>query len=641
MPPFAALLTAAALAAEPAAPGEAAVHAFLSRQAEAVHARFLGGATTLADWQSQRDRLRREYLEMLGLWPLPEKTPLKAAVTGTLEHEGVAIEKVHYQSRPGLYVTGNLYRPRSPRGRLPAVLYVCGHSNKGRDGNKTAYQDHGLWFARNGYVCLIVDTLQLGEVAGKHHGTYNLGRFWWQARGYTPAGVECWNGVRGLDYLVSRPDVDPERLGVTGLSGGGAATVWIASADERVRCAVPVSGMSDLLFYVNGRGANGHCDCMFPINTYAWEWTTLLALVAPRPVLFADSDADPIFPLDGHRRISERLRTVYKLFGKPDLFDDHVSPGGHAYRPDLRVAVFKWMNKHLNPAAGPVEDTQFTPLPGEKLRVFPTDADLPADAVNASIDETFVPVASVAPPAEGQFAAWRDGLVKQLRGRSFRSLPERVPAAAPAGDAVGQVQPMTSEQGIAFHLVPVVPGDGTARTGTLLVLNPDDELLEATREWARPYVEDGIVLAVLPRGGPPGRWVRKNPPNYVERAHALLGRTVDDGRVRDVVSAARYAASGFGGKVRWRLVGRGQASVLAAYAGVFEPSVAEVIAVEPPASHREGPYFLNVLRVLDVPEAFGLLAPRPLTLVNAPAEAFGRTAEVYRRAGAADKLTRK
>ena len=106
-------------------------------------ARYLTGMPLLGDHLE-------EGLDMLGLWPLPERTPLKATVTGTLEHEGVVIEKLHYQSRPGLYVTANLYRPKKPGGRLPAILYVCGHSGRGRDGNKTAFQDHGLWFARNG-----------------------------------------------------------------------------------------------------------------------------------------------------------------------------------------------------------------------------------------------------------------------------------------------------------------------------------------------------------------------------------------------------------------------------------------------------------------------------------------------------------
>src|SRR5439155_8515175 len=166
--------------------------------------------------------------------------------------------------------------------RLPAIVYVCGHSGKGRDGNKTAFQDHGFWFANNGYVCIILDTLQLGEIPGVHHGTYgrpwghltswgekdaekmkNHSRFWWHSIGYSPAAVECWNGIRAIDYLCTRTDVDPDKIGVTGISGGGAATFWIAAADERVKVAVPVSGMSDLQFYVKEKGINGHCDCMF------------------------------------------------------------------------------------------------------------------------------------------------------------------------------------------------------------------------------------------------------------------------------------------------------------------------------------------------------------------------------------------
>ncbi|MFO0964568.1 MAG: hypothetical protein U0793_03135 [Gemmataceae bacterium] len=111
-------------------------------------------------------RLHREYMDMLGLWPLPAKTPLKATITKTFEHQGVVIECLHFQSIPGLYVTANFYRPAkaSPAAKLPTILYVCGHSNKGRDGNKSDYQDHGMWFASNGYNCLVLDTLQLGEI---------------------------------------------------------------------------------------------------------------------------------------------------------------------------------------------------------------------------------------------------------------------------------------------------------------------------------------------------------------------------------------------------------------------------------------------------------------------------------------------
>src|SRR5690242_9520397 len=272
-----------------------------------------------------------------------------------------------------------------------------------------------MWFASNGYICLVIDTLQLGEIPGIHHGTYREGRWWWQALGYTPAGVECWNGVRGIDYLVSRPDVDPERIGVTGISGGGAATFWIAAADERVKVAVPVSGMSDLESYVTDKVINGHCDCMFLVNTYQWDWTTIAALVAPRPLLFANSDRDTIFPMDGNRRVLARLRQVYKMYDKPDLVDEYISKGGHEDRADLRVAAFGWMNRHLKNDRAPVKYAPFKQLAGKELRVFPEDKDVPKDALNGKIDETFVKRAEVKLPEAGKFKEWKEGMLKELR----------------------------------------------------------------------------------------------------------------------------------------------------------------------------------------------------------------------------------
>ena len=119
--------------------GDAMIDQYLAGLTESISKRPLNGIASRQQWEAERPRLRREYLDMLGLWPLPERTPLHATVTGTLERPGVVIEKLHYQSRPGLYVTANLYRPAKPQGKLPAVLYVCGHSGRGRDGNKTAF----------------------------------------------------------------------------------------------------------------------------------------------------------------------------------------------------------------------------------------------------------------------------------------------------------------------------------------------------------------------------------------------------------------------------------------------------------------------------------------------------------------------
>ena len=181
---------------------------------------------SLADWEAARPELRREAAEMLGLDPMPERTALNPVIMGKIEEKDFTVEKIYFQSRPHLYVTADLYLPKPLAKPAPAILYLCGHlpviTNGISYGNKTAYQHHGIWFARNGYVCLVMDTLQYGEILGHHRGTYDEGAWWWISRGYTPAGVETWNAMRALDYLDSREEVDANRIGVTGRSGGGA-----------------------------------------------------------------------------------------------------------------------------------------------------------------------------------------------------------------------------------------------------------------------------------------------------------------------------------------------------------------------------------------------------------------------------------
>src|SRR4030095_10340275 len=365
------------LAAEQAtatnAAAQAMIQSFLKQEALRLDAQFLDGITQRQQWEARRAELHRQYLDMLGLWPLPERTPLHPRVTGALEREeGFRVEKLHSQTRPRLYVTGNLYLPKDakPGAKLPAVLYVCGHSGRGRDGNKTAFQQHGMWFATHGYACLLIDTLQLGEIAAIHHGTYRYNRWWWQARGYTPAGVECWNGIRAIDYLQSRPEVDPDRIAVTGISGGGAATFWIAAADERVKVAVPVSGMGDLEDYLGEKVVNGHCDCMFLINTFRWPWTQIAALVAPRPMLFENSGHDTIFPMNGNDRIRSRLERLYGFYTKKteQLFDIGVMPGGHDDKVELRLMAYRWINRFLKGEDKPVTEPEVPEIGGKLLR---------------------------------------------------------------------------------------------------------------------------------------------------------------------------------------------------------------------------------------------------------------------------------
>jgi len=628
-------------------PGDRMMAEYLAQETREIAATFPGragmaGVGSKEDWERMRPRLKEEYFYMLGLWPMPEKTPLNATITGVLERPTFRVEKLHFQSMPRLYVTGNLYLPKKVEGRLPAILYVCGHSNKGRNGNKTAYQHHGIWFANHGYVCLVIDTLMLGEIGEPmgaiHHGTYRYERWWWHSRGYTSAGVECWNGVRAIDYLVSRPEVNPERIAVTGISGGGAATFWISAADERVKAAVPVSGMSDLETQVIDKVINGHCDCMFLYNTYLWELTNIAALLAPRPFLFANSDWDTIFPMPGNQRIRDRLESLYKLYdkaGERGVFNICTAPGGHSDKLELRLMAYRFFNRHLKNDDSDPEEPKPELFKPEELRVFPNDSDIPADQLNAKIDELFVPMAGVSLPSPEGFAEFKKELLKKLKEYCFRAWPEAYPGEI--GDPRGKLY---TEPPVYVH---GVAGTGAKSTGDpcLVILNPGE-----TPETYPPECLKGVanhyVIFVMPRGVGPTQWTTKNPPNYVERSLALIGRTVDSGRVWDVRVAAlatkKLLSMSGAGERPIKVLGKGQAGILGAYAALFEPAISEVILIEPTETHMQGPHFLNALRVLDIPDALGLLAPRKLTIHGGRAEAFKKTAALYELAGAKEQF---
>ena len=637
-------------------PGDGPIQAYLARETTSVFNGFDQDLKSVEAWKKARPGYRSELFYMLGLQPRPDRTPLCATITGSLRTDDYIVDMIHYQSRPGLYVTGNLYRPAvvAANQRLPAIFYVCGHSGRGRNGNKTAFQSHGIWFARHGYVCLIVDTLQLGEIGATHHGTYRENRWWWHSRGYTPAGVECWNGIRGIDYLSGRSDVDPERIAVTGISGGGASTFWIAAADPRVKVAVAVSGMADLPAYVPHRVINGHCDCMFFYNTFRWPWARIAALIAPRPQLFVNSDNDQIFPMDANQRVIQRLERLYSLYGAGDRVDAVVSIGGHAYRQDIRQSTFRFLNLHLKGQAAEVTDSEVDlvrgprsgdhPIAPERLRVFRTDDDLPTDQRNTVIDRHFVPMAEPPLPQPGQFARWRSELLRRLRAASFRTLPARGAPGQPLEPLSNGVWTLASEPGLRITLRALEGSRDLTRAARIWLLIEGDQPIRAQPAWLTPELRPNDALVVCaPRGRGSSKWTQKNPPNYVERSHALLGTTVDAGRVGDIIAAARALRHQFP-SATIHVAGARGAGILAAYAALFErEEIASVCANRPLTSHMQpgAPAFLNVLRVCDIPEVLGMLAPRRVTLIDVAEADRERIRALFESAGAAATLRLK
>ena len=671
------LLLVSASAAE--SPADRMTARYFEEETTRVTESTFADIRTLSDWTSRRATYREELLEMLGLSPLPAKTDLKATVTGRVDKDEFHVENVHFQSLPGLYATANLYVPKNLPGRAPAILYVCGHANVKQDGvsygAKAHYQHHGAWFARQGYVCLVIDTIQLGELEGLHHGTHREGMWWWNARGYTPGGVEAWNAIRALDYLQSRPEVDGEKIGMTGRSGGGAYTWITAALDERVKVAVPVAGMTDLRNYVVDGCVTGHCDCMFTVNTYRWDYAKVAALLAPRPLLFSNTDKDTIFPLDGVQRTHRAVAAIYQLHNAADKLGLLITEGPHKDTQDLQVPAIRWFNRFLKGEDKPITIPAEKLLTPRELKVFTT---LPTDQRTTKIHETFVPLAAPAIPAdraewERQRTAWRQA----LRTKAFGGWPATAEALQPvqtAQRARGEVQlttwEFTSQGNVRLPLV--VLSRGAPQNAKAIHLHVADEA-----DWnalVATHGEPGTVLAgaANPAGGPaplpahlqvlhdrvqrgeialaylPPRGIGPTATSgtardqiQIRRRYMLLGQTLDGMRVWDIQRAvAALRQSAIAGNAPLHLHGARQQAVNVLYSSLFTDGIAGVEMVAPPASHAAGPDYLNVLRYLDIPQAAAMAAERaPVKWTGASAEAWSWTTRAAKQIGLpADRL---
>jgi dienelactone hydrolase len=623
--------TAATLSPQWAVPDDSLARYFERRTRE-LSERCLGDVTNAAAWQARAPKLRAELAEMLGLDPLPARTDLKATTTGRLEHEHFTVENLHFQSLPGFYVTANLYLPKNAPQPAPAVLYVCGHgpviSNGVSYGNKVSYQHHGAWFARNGYVCLVIDTLQLGEIQGLHHGMYREGMWWWNARGYTPAGVEAWNSMRALDYLSTRPEVDTNRFAVTGRSGGGAYSWFLTAMDDRIKAAAPVAGITDLENHVVDGAVEGHCDCMYFVNTHQWDYAALAALVAPRPLLLCNTDTDSIFPLDGVVRLHAKVRGVYEALNSNEKLGLVITPGGHKDTQELQVPVMRWFNRHLKREESAVVNAAEKYFRPEQLKVF---QELPGDALNTNIHFSFVKAASASVPKDREdWQRQREAWMRGLREKSFAAWPEQPEPArfvnatgVDDGKSASVAAHVASEPDVLLPVRYVLPA---ARKPARVVLRLSTSATNAP-------ANDDLVVIARTRGDWPGD-ARKQ--TQLRRRFSLLGTTADAMRVWDIVriiETVRAETHREFGTLPVRIEAEGSMAVNAIYAALFA-SIDELILSKVPASHMHGPDYLNVLKILDVPQALAMAAEKSaIELRGGEARDWNFAVETARRGG--------
>jgi dienelactone hydrolase len=606
---------------------------YLCQQARSITDAAPRGLSTLEQWRQERPQRLKQYYEMMGLSDLlqQERLPVSATITGVLERDGYRVENFHFQSQPHLYVAGNLYVPTTEgRGPMPAVLYLCGHSPSPR----AYYQAHLRRFAQLGFVALVLDTIHLGELQGYHHGLFSEGWWQWYSKGYTPAGVELFNAIRALDYLQSLPYVDGDRIGVTGISGGGATSWWLAAADERISCAAPVCASGTFASQIIDRTIDGQCDCMFPINTYGWDLSDIAALVAPRPCLIASADRDRIFTIASVREFYERLQRVYDRFGVQSNLALVETPGRHSYHERSRTAIFSWFLKHL--AGLDIAESEISDIepeddePEDDLRVF--TAGLPGDEISTTIQDTFVRIAE--PPGITDLVALsrhRDAVIAALGEKTFAQFPAE---ACPLDlnlefrweldDRHGECFSFAVEDGLRLRGNVMIPDRGSEAGLVMVALqNVGDKYFgtsifsDLSCDWPHANIE---VRGTGRTGwGQELQW-------HLRRAAMLTGRTIASLRVWDTLralAAVRQLLDADAG--RMVLAGSGEMAAVALYAALLDGRVSAIILHNPPATqnapgNRQGTgdaiEMLNCLRITDLPQVAGLLFPAELVFLG-------------------------
>ena len=334
--------------------------------------RTLAAIRTEAQWRDYIASARARLATAIG--PMPEKTPLNARTVGTLEHAGVEIEKILFESRPGFLVSAALFRPSGAKGRMPVVIYLSGHTDEGFRGG---YQQPILNLARKGMAVLAIDPVGQGErkqyedseIVKSHTDEHSYIGLQYLLIGRTAAMVRLWDCIRAVDYLAERPDIDAGRIGVVGRSGGGTMSAYLGAMDDRIAAAAPSSYITSFRRLFQSIGPqDGEQNLISQIQQGLDHGDFLLAR-APKPTLVVSTTQD-FFSIQGAIETAGSVRGAFEALGAGDNFDHVYDNAGHAQTPLNRKRMYAFFMNEFGISGDPTQEN-IPPLPEERLHATP------------------------------------------------------------------------------------------------------------------------------------------------------------------------------------------------------------------------------------------------------------------------------
>lgn len=598
------------------------------------------------DLQTAEDWLNRQasVIGLLeGLADLPsDKTPLNARTLERIEGEGFFCEKLIFESFPDFVVTGALFVPDSIEDRRPALLYLSGHSYPSF--RSPHYQRIILNLVRKGFIVLAIDPIGQGEMIQYPDPFTGSSRFNSPTGEHSYFSNQCfisgssgyryfvWNGIRAIDYLVSRSEVDPERIGVTGLSGGGFQTAQIAALDSRVMAAAPAAYISSWRRFLEWRGPGDGEQNLNQGIRHGIDYGDLLLARAPRPTLIVATTEDFV-PFQGTRETYQEARRVFAALGHPENLEIATDGGGHGYTRKNREAIYEFFQHALNLPGSPVEE-EVQLLSRDELKITPTGQ------VGTSFQShsVFSLNRKLAEKKLSRLEQSRRSLKSHLR-----QLPSRV------REISGYVAPATEEEDVLFMgryrregyvlekyvlvdaeedpvplllFLPAEPGPLPA----LLYLHPEGKSAEAAPSGEIEYfVQEGYAVAAPDLAGT-GELGSLN--NGLAYLGVHLGRSIPAFQAASVVRVRQFLEGRSDIDCsRIAALARGELSPALLHAALFDPVLQRLALIEPLVSYRSVvmnrhytvPFWLtvpNVLNGYDLPDLAASLAPRKLWMVE-------------------------